>query len=463
MIRFILNDQDVVTDLAPGRLVLDYVRYQAQLTGTKIGCREGDCGACTLLVGTLQGERVDYRPVTSCLLPLGRVDGCHVVTVEGLGESVMTPVQNAMIDSSASQCGFCTPGFVMGMTARALDQEPDIDRRSAIDGNICRCTGYKSIERALDAVEVQLKQRPEGEDCLPWLIAHLFVPPYFSEIANRLKRMGKGGVDRGQSLIMGGGTDLNVQRPDQMLEESLVFSVANRDWEPRVQDGWVYVSGSFTAEQLKRSKVIQRQVPRMRDYMNLVASTPIRNMATLAGNFVNASPIGDMTMMFLALAAEVQLTKADASRWLALDELFLDYKKLAKDPLEIVAQVRFPALMEGDLFHFEKVSKRTFLDIASVNTAIRLAVKGGRIVEARLAAGGVAPIPLLLRQTSAGLIGRELSVSTARWAAQSASSEVTPISDIRGSVAYKCRLLEQLVLAHFVELMPDLALTPELL
>ena len=209
------------------------------------------------------------------------------------------------------------------------------------------------------------------------------------------------------------------------------------------------MAGGATAEDMKQSEVLERTVGGVDRAMELMGSLPIRNQATIAGNLVNASPIGDMTIILLALDAELGLIRGDSRRDLSLSHFFLGYKKLDLEPGELVEWVRFRADRGRQIFNFEKVSKRTHLDIASVNTAISLELEGGRIVKGVVSAGGVAPIPMQLPQTGAFLGGRELTLETAHGAAETARTEVSPISDVRGSAEYKSILLGQLILAHF--------------
>ena len=189
MLRFILNEQSIETDLPTGSTVLDFIRYQKRLMGTKIGCREGDCGACTVLVGSLIDGELHYQSMTSCLMPLGNAEGKHIVTVEGINMKSLSPVQEAMVECNGTQCGFCTPGFVMSLTGFVL--EPSSNTRgavAAIDGNICRCTGYKSIERAAANITEQVSDKP-ATGHLEWLVARGFIPSYFTGIADRLKEL----------------------------------------------------------------------------------------------------------------------------------------------------------------------------------------------------------------------------------------------------------------------------------
>lgn len=456
-IQFILNDRAIKTSLPEGLVLLDFLREYQRLTGTKIGCREGDCGACSVLIGTLDENEVKYLPITSCLFPLGRVHGAHVVTVEGISGASLTPVQRAMVEHSGTQCGFCTPGFVVSMTGFALESGSvyQDDPRDAINGNICRCTGYKSIERALSDVSEQLREKPQGPEQITWLIAQGFVPPYFAGVADRLRaiapRTPSAHPSQGHTVVLGGGSDLNVQRPEAIRDAEVTFAQEHAPKQISEQDGFVYIGGAATMEDLNRSPLIARYVPSIRDFMRLVASTPIRTIASIAGNLVNASPIGDVTILMLALRAEIELTTQETQRWLPLEDLYLGYKTLSKEKSEIVTRLRFPCTTPNSRLHFEKVSKRTFLDIASVNSAMRLEVQDDIIQEARLSAGGVAAIPKFLRDTSQWLIGQPLTWETALEAAKRAQAEVQPISDIRGSADYKRLLLRQLVLAHFAE------------
>lgn len=458
MLRFLLNDRLVETGEPTGTTVLDFVRQHQRLTGTKTGCREGDCGACTVLVGEFREGRLRYRSMTSCLMPLGNAPGKHLVTVEGLNFSTgLNSVQQALVDESGTQCGFCTVGFVVSLAGFCLSDEPASYERgiAAIDGNICRCTGYKSIERAVARIAAALADRPLTDERLDWLVQHRFLPPYFSQIPQRLLALqattnGHGGALAETPTVLGGGTDLFVQKPEMVRHAALrhVF-----DESPlktiRQEGGTVSVGAACTADDLGRSPVMRRLFPNLDEHLKLVSSTPIRNMGTVGGNLVNASPIGDLTIWFLALGASVTLRRDSQTRTVPLEKFYLGYKTLDKAPDEILETISFPAPTERQVFSFEKVCKRTYLDIASVNSALLLETSGGRIVQARLSAGGVAPVPLFLEKTAEFLAGKMLSAETLEAAADLAQTEISPISDVRGSAEYKRLLLRQLLRAHF--------------
>ena len=503
MITFYLNDQPIQTAEPAGSALLDFVRYHEHLTGTKIGCREGDCGACTVLVGELagDGQRIAYQSMTSCLTPLGNCHGKHVVTVEGINQASgqLTPVQQAIVDSHGAQCGFCTVGFVMSMTGHSLSEKPATEQstRAAIDGNICRCTGYKSLERAAASLTAELAERP-GTESVKWLSEKQFVPAYFEEMPARLATLraetaaaaappataSNGHHANGNAVstspaghfqsqnghdsqafphathpLLSGGTDLLVQRLDELRQQPVRLLFGHGPRGVRQAGGHVVLGATTTASQLLESEIMCGLLPRLPEYLKLVSSTPIRNMGTVAGNFVNASPIGDLTILFLALGAEITLANvAGASRALPLASFYLGYKKLARVADEQITEISFPAPLTGDFFNFEKVSKRTHLDIASVNTAAWLRVENGVITAARLSAGGVGPVPLLLARTGQYLLGRSLSPDTVAGANEVMQEEISPIGDVRGTAAYKRLLLRQLLFAHFLRFAPGLSL-----
>lgn len=463
MIRFLLNNQTVETDLPAGMTVLDFVRYHKNLKGTKIGCREGDCGACTVLVGELRDGTVRYRTMTSCLMPLANARGKHIVTIEGInpGDGGLTPAQAVIVDESGTQCGFCTVGFVMSMTGYGLGEGKRSEDAavSAIDGNICRCTGYKSIERAAATLGSRLRAFDAAGSRLSQAIASGLVPAYFGGIAERLAeiRLVSGKLDappeRGTPNPLkwvAGGTDLYVQKHEEMVYADSVSLFDDPGLRFIRENGeTIEIGASVVVTDLLESEAFVRLFPDLYRHLKLVSSTPIRNMATLAGNFVNASPIGDMTAWFIALGARLELRDTESrTRTVPLADLYLDYKKLDKRDSEIVTKISF----EKDFthFNFEKVSKRTFLDIASVNTGIALKVSDGVIERARVSMGGVAPIPLFLRRTSESLSGKPFSDGTFAAAEELIQDEIAPISDVRGSAEYKRLLARQLFRAHAI-------------
>lgn len=474
MIRFLLNDKEINTELPPGTVLLDFIRYHQHLAGTKIGCREGDCGACTVLVGEIEDGQLRYESMTCCLMPLGNAHGKHIVTVEGINfPSGLNPVQQAMADAGATQCGFCTPGFVMSLAGFCLSTKDSTARNAiaSVDGNICRCTGYKSIERAAAEIATQLTNRGKQEPAV-FAAQQTILPAYFYGIKEKLidlqKKLSIGPTNGTQpntqhltpNTIVGGGTDLYVQKHDEMTHAPIRFVFDNQQLNGIRKEGNKCIIGpSTTVSDLKESPIIQNAFPRFDQYAKLVSSTPIRNMATIAGNFINASPIGDFSIFFLALDAQVVLSRTNADtakRTIPLRKLYKGYKQLDKAADEYVSEISFELPGKNSLFHFEKVSKRTHLDIASVNTAIHLKMNGDRIDSASVSAGGVAPVPFFLRQTSEYLMEKNISEYMVLQAVEIAQAEIAPISDARGTKEYKTLLLGQLIKAHFITLFPRL-------
>jgi xanthine dehydrogenase small subunit len=415
------------------------------------------------MVGELDGGRVRYRAMTSCMMLLGQAEGRHIVTVEGLNPARgLTPVQRALAEEGATQCGFCTPGVVVSMTSAVCDSgtlQAD-DLLEAAGGNICRCTGYASFRRAAQRLERELGGLDRAQDArLASLCGAGVVPQSFERAAGELAQLAAERDEAGQPSLefathaVAGGTDVLVQRrfasdvghphlfPERSAGEAIV-----------VEGDRLRVDAGATFEALKRSADFRRVDPRAVRDMDLVASQLIRERATVGGNIANASPIADGVILFLALDSELELCGPSGARRLPLVEFYHGYKQTELRPDERIVALRVP--LTEPLSNFEKVSKRERLDIASVNSAASFKIDGNRFVSARLSAGGVAPIPLFLERSSASLVGAPLEAETVRRACRTAMEEVTPITDVRGSADYKRLLLGRLVLAHFIESFP---------
>jgi xanthine dehydrogenase small subunit len=449
-------------NLPTGTLLLDYVRYHKHLTGTKIGCREGDCGACTVLIGELKDGKLKYRSATSCLTPIGNLQGKHVVTIEGINMTELNPIQQFMCDEAGTQCGFCTPGFMVSMAGFCLSGKEATKTNSiaAIDGNICRCTGYKSIERAANKVAA-LMQENKSETAIDYVTNNNILPAYFATIESRLQQLNSQTngivINEKTTYFVGGGTDLYVQKHEEMAHASIRFLFDKKETNGIWQDGNKCVMGAATTvTNLMESSIILQYFPQFGKFAKMVSSTPIRNIATIAGNFINASPIGDFTIFFLTLNAHILLSDGKNTREIALRNLYKGYKQLDKRPDEFVQLIWFELPPKESLFNFEKLSKRTNLDIASVNSSILLTMNGESIASAALSAGGVGPIPQYLSITSAFLEGKILSEELVLELCEKVQEEIAPISDARGTETYKRLLLQQLIKAHFITLFPTL-------
>jgi xanthine dehydrogenase small subunit len=460
MVAFILNRDSVQTDLPAGMVVLDYLRRHQGLTGSKEGCREGDCGACMVLVGELRTDGVFYRPVNSCLLPLASLAGRHLVTIEGLNSAGLNPIQQAFVEEGATQCGFCTPGFIVSFMGFLLSS-PGWDTESGLDamaGNLCRCTGHVAIRRAAERVCAGLSAPPPANlrERIAHLCNHHWLPAYFLEIPDRLRQADLSTAATDGDVPFGGGTDLFVQRPDELLEAKLRLLYRRDELRGlRMEQDRCVIGAATRWADIEDSPLLRDVLPGLAGHLKLVASRPIRHRATIGGNLVNASPIGDLSILLLALDAELALAAGEAQRTVRLRDFFLGYKKLSKRLEELVTQVSFRVPPPGVMFSFEKVSRREHLDIASVNSAMLAVRQNGRAACVHLSAGGVAPVPLYLARASQQLTGAPVTVANLRAALEAASTEISPISDVRGSADYKRGLLRQLLTAHFLRLAPE--------
>jgi xanthine dehydrogenase small subunit len=477
MIAFIINNKELSLDLSDGKATLGTIRENLHLRGSKEGCGEGDCGACMVILGERLGDKtLNYKAINSCLLPVGELAGKHIVTVEGLNHPPPPPsamarqreklnlIQETFADEFASQCGFCTPGFIVALTAFLLNT-PDLNKDEAIQavsGNICRCTGYGSIKRAIFSLLKKLKAadfkktKPGTAARAKLLIRKNILPSYFADIPEKLKKIPCDNIliSRGKT-IAGGGTDIAIQKRGTLENEKLFFVSQRKDLREIYLDGGkCFIGGAVTFEDLRNSKIMAKIFPGGKKVWELVASLPIRNRATVAGNIVNASPIGDITIFLLALDAVLSFRDGTTKREVPLRQFFKGYKDIDKKENEILEWASFSVPDKNTHLHFEKVSKRKHLDIASVNTCLRVQTKKGFITDIGISAGGVAPIPMYLAKTCEFLKGKKLEMTAIEEAQKIADSEIAPISDARGSEKYKRLLLQKLIFAHFAELFP---------
>ena len=459
MIEFILNNELIKTEVPTGSILLDFIRTNKQLSGTKIGCREGDCGACTVLLGSVNlTGGVDYKAVVSCLTPIANVQGKHVVTIEGLNLTEgLTSVQDAIKDNNATQCGFCTPGFVVSLTGYAFNKNTSIAGvKDAVSGNICRCTGYKSIEKATEDIEGILVDKDDS-NTTKWLIEHKFIPKYFTEIPLSLAKIQSKNVENGTGIIVAGGTDIYVTQADKFQELEIDLIIERKDIvNITISNNTCTIGAGATVSDILNVPELRDYIPELVDFFRLISSKQIRNMGTLGGNLVNASPIADLSIFFIALNSKINIADNQGNnRTIFLKDFFKDYKSVDLSKGEIIRELIFSLPDNNQYFNFEKVSKRTHLDIASVNSAVSIIIKSNIIDDIHISAGGVSPIPLFLKNTCLFLKGKELSSENIRKAHCVLKEEISPISDVRGSKEYKQLLLRQLYYSHFIKLFPS--------
>ncbi|MGZ5443793.1 MAG: xanthine dehydrogenase small subunit [Thermoanaerobaculia bacterium] len=433
-----------------------FLRYDERLTGTKIVCEEGDCGACTVLIGRKEDGGLRYRPVNSCIQFLFQLDCTSVVTVEGLTKGgALTPLQEAMIRCHGAQCGYCTPGFVMAMAGlfECNDHPTATDVKDALTGNLCRCTGYESIIHA--ALEVKAQPRIEqlypSESIVaaideaerePVRIENFFKPTTLEDaVAFKNER----------TVIAQGGTDFGVWCTKRNFVAETILSLDAIDGlgDITVADGMLAVGGRVTLAQFE--SVVHDLVPALAPIMDRFGSPQIKNAGTLAGNIANASPIADSLPFLFVSNATLELTGRSGARTVAVADFYLGYKKLDLRPDEIITRILIPLPTDGDTLRLYKVSKRSHLDISTFTAAMLMRRTDGRIDSMRLAYGGVAPVVLRLKKTEEFLTGKPIARETFAEAGEIARSEIAPISDVRGSRETRLQLAENILTKFYYD------------
>lgn len=463
-IRLLANNEIVHTKSWNGTPVLDFIRNELGLAGVKEGCREGDCGACAVLIGERLSEgKTRYRAMTSCLMALKELDGHHLVTIEGLvsgAEDGLTPVMQAIMEENGSQCGFCTPGFVISLTAWLLEGGPftEEDARRAIEGNLCRCTGYAPILRAASRLSDKYAKLPSDfNQRLDILVKDKIVPPSLLAFSkSEILPFEKPGhaPEHISTFTIGGGTDFYVRNPDPDPVDN--FCLAGDIPEFKIleisPDGNLEIGAAVNIRDFFASGKVRKFLPGFEKYERFFASILIRNRATLGGNIMNASPVADMTSMLMALGARLRIIDMNGKpvREIPLEKLYTGYKSTCMVPGELLQTIIIPGFSGS--FNFEKASKRSNLDIAAVNSGISARIEGNRIINGRISAGGVAATPKLLELASASMENMTVTTETVFNLASVAISEVKPISDVRGSADYRKQVLGRLILAHFMTL-----------
>jgi xanthine dehydrogenase small subunit len=462
-VRFLLNGEErVVEGVDPTMTVLEYLRGPERRCGTKEGCAEGDCGACTVVLSEIDDKaRISYRAVNSCIRFLPTLDGRHLITVEGLSDrdGGLHPVQHAMVEAHGSQCGFCTPGFVMSLFALWHNNKRPSreDVLQALSGNLCRCTGYRPILEAAqrmydgpaeDTFDTghELYGRIRKLARLNSLhYAHggkeFFAPRSLAELTDILRR-------HSDALILAGGTDLGLVVTKQHRELARLVWLGEIAELRAIATTETHLEIGGGATWSDALPAVAGQWPSLGELVRRFASPPIRNSATVGGNIANASPIGDGPPALIALGATVVLLGPEGERELPLEDFFLDYRRTALRRAEIVARLRIPLPAAGAEFAVYKLSKRLDQDISAVCAAFQIRLSAGRVAEARLAFGGMAATPKRATLTEAALIDQPWTTATVDAAAAQLDRDFAPIDDMRASAAYR-RLAARNLLRRF--------------
>jgi len=459
-IRFLLNGaaHELPADTDPTLTVLNWLRYHRRLTGTKEGCAEGDCGACTVVVSDLADGVVRHRAVNACILFAPMLDGRAITTVEGLGrEGALSPVQQAMVDTHASQCGFCTPGFVMSLEAvRRAGGPTDADSlKDALAGNLCRCTGYGPILAAGEAMG-----GADGDDsALRTALAAIeptemltlqhkgrrfFAPRSSDQLASVLEA-------NPDATMLAGGTDVGLWVTKQHRVLQTIISLNDCADLQAIEDLGDALRIGAGVRYADAHPSLAALHPEFGELLRRLGGLQVRNLGTVCGNIANGSPIGDMPPALIAAGATLVLRKGSVRRELPLEAFFLAYGKQDRAPGEFLEAVIVPKPAAGRIFKIAKLSKRFDQDISAVCLGLSVGVEAGRVTDARISFGGMAATPKRAAACEAALTGQPWTADTVQAAVERLGEDFAPITDMRASADYRLEAAKNLILRAFRE------------
>ncbi|MDD2228002.1 MAG: FAD binding domain-containing protein [Candidatus Cloacimonetes bacterium] len=472
-ISFFLNGKPIQETIPAGLGTLDWLNNYKHMQGTKCSCNEGDCGACTVVIAYPHEGTIAYEAITSCIYPAAKLHGRHLITIEALGEpNNLHPIQQALLDHHGTQCGYCTPGFVMSMFALfATYTHPDKETIfAALEGNLCRCTGYQSImEAAVELsenyvpqdivptwcrkVEAQLFNfkepalmilKPSGS---PMVVQRYLVPEDFNSLFDYCA------VEQDATFIAGG-TDLMVQMNVSRKAFPVLIDLSRIPQLQRLylQKDGLHIGAGVTYSQLLDSGIVKTDYPVLHRLISQIASKQIRNFGTLAGNIANASPIGDSLPVLLALDATLSLQSELEVRIFPIKDFFVGYRQTALRKKEIIREIILPIIPKSTYMNYHKSAKRKAEDISTVLTVTKIELNAGMVSSAVLALGGVAAIPIVSSVFAALVQGKQPSELDAQKIAITVAAEFSPLSDVRGSADYRSKLIEKHVELYLEEL-----------
>ena len=469
-IRFLLGDEPrALAGADPTQTVLEYLRGTEGLRGTKEGCAEGDCGACTVVLGTAGPDGIAYKAVNACILFVPALDGKQLITVEHLrgADGALHPVQQAMVDLHGSQCGFCTPGFVMSLFALYHAHDPaagPLDRAEidqALAGNLCRCTGYRPIvaaaAQACDSPAADAFAAKEDGARLrlaamrtPEMLAlefggrRFFAPTTVDQMAGLVAKYPG-------AVILAGGTDVGLWVTKQHRSLDVVISLEAVAGLADIDQTDTHIRIGAGASYEAALEILGAAYPDIGALIRRIGARQVRNRGTIGGNVANGSPIGDTMPALIALGASVVLRQGSKQRSLALEDLYLGYRRTAMQPGEFVERIDVPRPEPEVRFAAYKISKRPEQDISAVCAGFRLELEGRFVRGIRIGLGGVAATPLRAVSVEAVLQGQEWSEATVRAGMAEMDRAIAPISDMRSTSAYRSAIARNLLYKFYLE------------
>ncbi len=446
-IEFLLNGERVrVADMSPTTTLLDWLREVRGLKGTKEGCNEGDCGACTVMVTHAPGTEKGAQAINACITFLPQIHGLALRTIEGMSgpEGELHPIQQAMIDEHGSQCGFCTPGIVNSLVAAQIRGDRGFDR--VLSGNLCRCTGYAPIIRAAECVGDDpehdipdwLHEFPENDLGGPLAVA----PESSDELAEWY-------VANPDATLIAGATDVGLW-VTKALRDLPKPCFLNRCWDLQrfaFNDAEMRFGAMVTIEELRSH--MAGTYPSFAEMLGRFASQQVRSTATVGGNIANGSPIGDAPPALIALGARLHLRKGDTRREIALEDFFIDYGEQDRAPGEFVEAVSIPR--RPDRLKCYKLSKRFDQDISAVCGCFNIVVADGVVAEARIAFGGMSGTPKRASAVEASLTGQPWTEASVEAALPAFARDFTPLSDMRASATYRLQTAQNMLRRYWLE------------
>jgi len=453
-ISFYLNGELIERQLDPESRVLDLLRDLLWLTGTKEGCGDGDCGACTITLGYPINNKIKYEAVNSCLMPVGKLQGTSIITIEGIDKenNDLNIIQEAMIEQHGLQCGFCSPGVSMNMFSLLANHEiPSYnDMIIALNGNICRCTGYEGIRNAAKQVLAYLKETPDY-DVVPKKIRDIeknlfsmkndiIIDDYL--LPNSIESLKTLLKNNPEAMIICGCSDISAKRhiTKESLKKVIDVSRINEMTKIELTNEGLSIGAANSLTDIINNSLCSQNVLTLCEGLKEIAAIQVRNLATLAGNIVNASPIADGVVLLMALSAKLIIVNENSKKEILLKDFYKGYKKTVLKEGDVITNIIIPKSSFEKEYHFIKTAKRNAVDIATVNSCASFEKAGEKLVKVEIAFGGIAETVKLETLD----LNRDIEIL-----ARDISSKYNPLSDVRGSSSYRAKLIKNHIIKHF--------------